>query len=191
MAVLLTGAACARTVPGTATLAPVVRQSDELPGYGAPKVEKPLDIDYFLANPCAALTDAQIVKYYGEGNVKSPKLDEATGPECRWYTPKQGPAGINIIYPDIHDLGLTALYDSKYMYAFLYELEPVDGYPVVAYGILDERAEGECALRIGTSDRATIDVTIRLGERKIGKLDPCEDGRAVAVDIIRNIKARN
>ncbi|WP_230863084.1 DUF3558 family protein [Amycolatopsis camponoti] len=75
-------------------------------------------------------------------------------------------------------------------YPFFEPLEPVDGYPLVAYdGVGDQRARGECTVAVGTSDTQTVDISVDQSEKNIGKNDPCEAARQVTAMVLGNAKA--
>ncbi|TWE13527.1 uncharacterized protein DUF3558 [Prauserella muralis] len=167
------------------------RGSDNLPSNGAPSIDDPLDISHFLRAPCDVITDAEKEALIGTEGTASPDLDTPVGPECVWSTGDSKRGRFAVIFPQVDARGLTSLYESRHRNALFEQLRPVDGYPVVAYGITDVRHEGKCTLRVGVSDRETIDITLYLGESKIGQLDPCQAARdQVATAMIRNIKAR-
>ncbi|PXY32776.1 hypothetical protein BAY60_06885 [Prauserella muralis] len=164
-------------------------EGDSLPANGAPQVDRPLDIATLLQQPCDVLTDAEIEEFFGERIAPTSDVNAPTGPDCHWQVPR-GPAGISVIFPQLDERGLSSLYANRDNLPLFEEMSPVDGYPVVAYST-DRRHDDECTLRIGTSDRETIDITLYLGESKIGQLDPCQAVRdQVATAMIRNIKAR-
>ncbi len=92
-----------------------------------------------------------------------------------------------MIFNKVNDRGLTGVYQAKYK--FFLPLEPVDGYPVVAYGLVDDRASrGGCQIAIGTSDKQTVDVGVTQSEENIGKKDPCEAARGVASYVLSNLR---
>lgn len=197
-AVLATAAivsACGGTEPGnpvpatskTATSAPT---GGSLPGYGAPKVEESLDISHFLATPCDVLTNAEITDFLGSKAETRPDVDGAGGPGCSWGTGQQH-ARIFVFFPRLDNQGLTSLYKNQDNGELFEKMTPAEGYPVVAYGVNDNRDEGECTVRVGTSDTETVDINLYLSDDKVGELDPCEAAHEVAVAVIGNIKARN
>lgn len=190
---------CSAEEPGTANpVAPVVGTStsapagkgNSLPSHDAPKVDNPLDTSYFRQQePCAAITDAEMTEFFGGGVTARPDLDGSAGPQCAWH--RAGPASIHVIFPTVDKSGLSGLYSNRDENAFFVELPPADGYPAIAFGMVDRRSEGDCTVEVGTSDTETIDVSIALSENKIGKIDPCEAAHEVASTVIGNIKERN
>ncbi|TWE13488.1 uncharacterized protein DUF3558 [Prauserella muralis] len=156
-----------------------------------PPVDRPLNIDDFLRSPCAALTKQQIDAFLGPSATAKPDPAASTGPDCRWGTDMRH-ARIYVIFPRVSERGLAAVYqnhDEKY--DFFREMPLAAGYPSVAYGVTDNRGEGECTVRVGVSDRDTVDITLYLSDNKVGQLDPCEAAHEVATAVVGNIKARN
>lgn len=195
--------ACTSSEPGEPSLAPTPSPKDGtsdttttqgsggLPAYGAPQVDNPLDISRFLRTPCDVITKAERDALVGAGAAASPDLDTPVGPECVWSTEDPSRGRFAVIFPQVDARGLTSLYENRERNALFEELQPIDGYPVVAYGVTDRRDEGQCTVRLGVSNRDTIDVTVYLGESKVGQLDPCQAAHdQVATAVIRNIKAR-
>ncbi|WP_162829925.1 DUF3558 domain-containing protein [Amycolatopsis palatopharyngis] len=175
--------------PGTSTSD---GNGDSLPRHGAPKVENPLDTSYFRQqDPCAAITDAEMTEFFGDGVTTKPRPDGAAGPACTWNAAGIGQASIGVIFPTVDQSGLSGIYSNRDEAAFFIELPPITGYPAVAYDLGDQRPEGRCNLDVGTSDTQTVNVSIALSEDKIGKIDPCEAVHEVASTVIANIKERN
>lgn len=161
------------------------------PGYGAPSVENPLDLGHFLQNPCDGLTDAQVTEFFGAGNKSHADADGTVGPECTWAKDRVVNGGIHLTFPTIGDGGISDVYRNRETYGLFSELEPADGYPVVAHGAVDKTGSGECAVSVGTSDQATFTVSLVLGQDRVGSIDPCTAAREVAVAVIENIETRN
>lgn len=187
-------AACSQPMRGTSS--PVSEQtttttSVELPAYGAPKVDHPLDVSYFRQAPCETLTEEQVAKFVGARFEARSLPDDHTGPRCIWSPVGNARPLMWAAYPSLSDRGLTTLYYNRDAYAFFEEGPPVGGYPSLVYDVVDRRPSGACAVRVGTSDRETLDVSVWLGERKVGVLDPCEATQEVAGAAVETIKARN
>ncbi|PXY32063.1 DUF3558 domain-containing protein [Prauserella muralis] len=183
-----TGTEPGEAVPGSPT--PSSSAGAGSPDNGAPKVERPLNVQPLLAAPCDTLTESQVETFLGSGASAKAAPEGITGPECSWTTDHQH-ARIYLTFPDLDDAGLTSLYRNRQKGEFFEEMPPAAGYPVVAYGITDNRGEGECTVRVGVSDRDTVDITLYLSDDKVGQLDPCEAAHEVATAVIGNIKARN
>ncbi|PXY32065.1 DUF3558 domain-containing protein [Prauserella muralis] len=164
---------------------------DQFPAYGAPPADPALDITHFLAHPCDAVTEQQKAAFVGSDAEATANVSGGTGPECVWGPPDQSRARFAVAFPRIDDRGLTTLYRNRATAAFFEEMPLAAGYPVVAYGVTDNRGEGECTVRVGVSDRDTVDITLYLSDNKVGQLDPCEAAHEVATAVVGNIKARN
>ncbi|WP_326945929.1 DUF3558 domain-containing protein [Amycolatopsis sp. NBC_01307] len=159
----------------------------ELPGSGIPRVESPIDISHFRDAPCDALTADQITRLLGAGVTPKPDLNSPAGPSCSIHPDEGTQASILIIFNNVDKRGLTSVYQADYR--FFMPLSPVDGFPVAAYGLADDRADhGRCQIAIGTSDQQTVDITVAQSEDNIGKKDPCEAAREVASDVLSNLR---
>ncbi|MCR6485358.1 DUF3558 domain-containing protein [Amycolatopsis sp. OK19-0408] len=158
-----------------------------LPGPGVPKVENPIDIGRFAQAPCDALTADQVTELLGPGVTPKTDLKAPAGPSCSANPPRVTQASVIVIFPHVSDRGLTGVYEAQYR--FFLPLASVDGYPVAAYGLADDRASrGRCQIAIGTSDTQTVDIGIGQSEENIGKKDPCEAARGVASYVLGNIR---
>jgi hypothetical protein len=162
----------------------------ELPGPGVPKVESPIDVTHFKQAPCDSLTADQITELLGTGVIPKTDLDSQAGPSCSVHPPQVTQAGVLIIFTAIDNRGLTSIYAAKdTKYPFFMPLTPVEGYPIVAYGLADDRAtHGRCQIAVGTSDEQTVDVGVTQSEENIGKKDPCEAARGVAASVLTNLR---
>ncbi|WP_158303028.1 MULTISPECIES: DUF3558 domain-containing protein [Prauserella] len=191
---LLPIAACSNPEPGEARPADsstsTPTETASTPDSAIPAIDQPLDISYLRAAPCEALTPEQVEEFFGEGNVATPDLEASAGPECAW---RKGTSvsGIHVALPDATNTGLRALYANRDAYEYFEELPPANGYPAVAYQLDDNRAGGDCTVRVGTSDETSVNVNVLLGEDKVGQVDPCEAAYEVTTAVIGNIKARN
>ncbi|GLY41339.1 hypothetical protein Amsp01_073620 [Amycolatopsis sp. NBRC 101858] len=161
----------------------------EVPGPGVPKVADPIDLARLEHAPCDSLTPAQVAGLLGSEVETKPEPDAYVGPVCNWEAP--GRAGVGIIFGKLDKRGLTRVYAEKgKAYAFVEPLEPVDGYPLAAYGPEDPKIKGEqCMVAVGTSDTQAIDISVDRSEKNIGKGDPCEAARQVTAMVLGNAKA--
>ncbi|WP_037295269.1 DUF3558 domain-containing protein [Saccharomonospora azurea] len=196
LAVTALVAGCSST-PGDA--APVVPStsldsrplSTALQAPTVPKVDVPLTLEPFLADPCVSLTDDQVIEYLGNPAETELGTENSSGPSCSWYSGMRSNAQISITYPRLTDEGLTAIYRNRDVHAFFDEAEPVNGYPAVSYGGVDNRDEGECLITVGTSDSDYVNIDVYLGDGSVGRVDPCDAAHEVATAVIDNIKATN
>ncbi|RSN35799.1 DUF3558 domain-containing protein [Amycolatopsis sp. WAC 01416] len=165
----------------------------QLPGPGVPKVDNPIDLTRIKQTPCNALTDTQVQEILGSAAETSDRPDDASGPSCRWSPPAASRPRVNVLFSKSADRGMTSVYEAKgNPYKLFDPLEPIDGYPVTAYGTEDERASrGRCSVALGTSDNETIDVVLEQSEANIGKKDPCDAAREAAIRVLTTIRGSN
>lgn len=162
----------------------------DVPGPGVPKVASPIDISRFKSAPCDSLTAQQVADLLGPGVTPKTDLDAPGGPSCSIHPPQVTQAGVLVIFTDLDNRGLTSVYAAKdTKYPFFMPLNPVDGYPIVAYGLADDRTtHGTCQIAIGTSDQQTVDIGVTQSEQNVGKKDPCEAARGVAASVLGNLR---
>ena len=195
---LLTLAACTSTNQGNPlhsgddpSQASPSSVADSVPGPGVPKVETPIDTTRFQQAPCNTLTEVQISDLLGPDVIPKPDLNGPGGPGCTWNVPKVSQAGVSVIFNKVNNGGLTTIYEKKgTKFPFFMPMDSIDGYPAVAYGLIDERStRGRCAIALGTSDRDIVDVSIAQSEENIGKKDPCAAAHDVAGMVLGNLRA--
>ncbi|WP_459717038.1 DUF3558 domain-containing protein [Actinophytocola sp. KF-1] len=162
---------------------------DALPYAGAPAVRDPLDTEQFQQDPCRALTTTQTDAL----NVGSPGLlrDGGLGMACEFRGRADRGALVEVASLDENPRGVSAIYraeeDGKL--AFFEPMDPVEGYPAVAYGVLDYRKDGECSVVIGTSDEIAFEIVLHLSSKNVGKKDPCDTAAMVAGKVLQTMKA--
>ncbi len=122
---------------------------------------------------------------------KEDPADEA-GPSCFWHPRAVTQAAVSVIYVTKNRRGLTAIYQQQgTTFPLFIPMEPIDGYPTVAYGQADLRtSNGKCAIAVGTSNQDIIDVSVALSEGNIGKKDPCAAAHEVTATVLNNLRAR-
>ncbi|MFI5583965.1 DUF3558 domain-containing protein [Amycolatopsis sp. NPDC051758] len=199
-ALLLAVVACSPTNPGnpstpstTTSAGSSTEATSAVPGPGVPKVEHPIDVARFKNAPCDALSEAQVAALLGaEASVKS-DLKAPAGPTCDWDSAGLSQAGVGVIFMSADQLGLTSVYEAKGKQYQLFEPQPpVNGFPIVAYGVNDERAtRGRCAVAMGVSDTQAVDIHIAQSEVNIGKKDPCAAAHDVAAQVLGNLLGAN
>ncbi|MFE5565074.1 DUF3558 domain-containing protein [Amycolatopsis japonica] len=159
------------------------------PGPEVPKVANPIDLARFRQAPCEALTSTQAQDLIGP-KVEATPRNESAGPACVWVTPSTSRPSVNVVIGNGPDGGTAAVYAAKGgAYKIVEPREPIEGYPVTAYGVIDRRAEGGCSVALGTSDDQTITVAAEQSERNIGKKDPCDAARQAAVSVLATLRA--
>ncbi|UOZ09536.1 DUF3558 domain-containing protein [Amycolatopsis sp. WQ 127309] len=192
---LLVLAACSSTKSGTAAPVGTAVQTPptsagSVPGPGVPSVDSPLDTARFKKAPCEVLTTDEVTTLLGSTAIPKEEPDAPGGPTCNWHPSGVTQASVGVIFNKVNDTGLTGIYEKKgTTYSFFEPQDPIDSYPVVAYGLKDERSSnGLCALAVGTSDHEMIDVSIAQSEANIGKKDPCAAARDVAHDVLEQLR---
>ncbi|MEU0790976.1 DUF3558 domain-containing protein [Amycolatopsis sp. NPDC005961] len=199
-ALLLALAACSTTNPGTPSPAGGTASTNtssetgsNVPGPGVPKVPSPIDITRFKQNPCNALNANQVAGLLGSGVSGKSDLQAPAGPSCAWDSPDVSQAGIAVIFTGADQLGLTSVYAAQgKQYQFFQPLTAIDGFPIVAYGVNDERTtRGRCAVALGVSDTQVVDIHVSQSEGNIGKKDPCEAAHDIASQMLGNLRGAN
>lgn len=174
------------TAPSTGT---TTAEADELPYAGAPSVNEPLDSEQFQQDPCRALTASQADAL----NLQFPgKLDDGSlGNTCEFRVRTDRLALVEIASLDKNPFGVSAVYQAEEdgKLEVFEPLEPIDGYPVVAYGALDRRDKGACSVVLGVSDEIAFEIALQQSHRNIGKKDPCETAAMVAGKVLQTMKA--
>ncbi|MFC4858166.1 DUF3558 domain-containing protein [Actinophytocola glycyrrhizae] len=162
---------------------------DQLPYAGAPAVADPLDTELFQRDPCQALASDQA----GTLELRYPGTlrDSSLGKACEFRVRADRLALVEIASLDRNPYGVSAIYQAEKdgKLAFFEPLEPIGGYPAVAYGALDERDAGACSVVIGTSDEIAFEVALQQSAGNVGKKDPCETGSMVAEMVLETMKA--
>ncbi|MGB3437576.1 MAG: DUF3558 domain-containing protein [Actinophytocola sp.] len=161
----------------------------ELPYAGAPEVEDPLDTGRFEQDPCLALTSDQAAEL--EVGWPGESREAPLGKACTWRSENDSRALVEVASQSNYPHGLSAVYkreeDGKW--AFFTVLKPVDGYPVVGYGQVDQRDTGGCRVEVGMSDEIAFDVVLQLSAGNVGKKEPCETAAVVAGMVVETMKA--
>lgn len=164
-------------------------ETDELPYAGASAVANPLDTASFEQDPCRALTSAQAdtLKVRFPGNLR----DSSLGKACEFRVRSDRLALVEVASLDKNPFGVSAIYQAEEDGKLeLFEpLDPIDGYPVVAYGALDRRDDGACSVVFGASDEIAFEIALQQSDRNIGKKDPCETAAMVAGLVVETMKA--
>lgn len=197
-ALLLAAAACSTTNPGTPSASspapgPMSESNSALPGPGVPEVPHPVDVARFKQEPCGALTDSQVAELLGPGVSGKPDLQAPAGPTCSWDATDVSQAGIGVIFMNADQLGLTSVYEAKdKQYQFFQPMESLDGFPIVAYGVSDERtSRGRCAVALGVSNIQAVDIHVAQSEKNVGKKDPCVAAHDIAAQVLSNLRGGN
>lgn len=180
------------TIPGSTSASPT---SAAAPAAGVPTVQSPLPAKVIDGSPCdTALTNADLTKLIGPPSQAKPS-DTPLGPSCAWDNASDNGAGITVFYQTKSDRGLSLAYKNvKPTATHWAELQPIQGYPAVAYrpaGDPDTTGTDHCQVVVGISDSLAYSAGITLSDNaKSRGIDPCTAGRDVADHILTNIKAR-
>jgi hypothetical protein len=156
-----------------------------------PGVANPIDTAQFQQKPCTTLTDAQIAELLGpEARPKQEDIGNF-GVGCSWHPSSVTQAAVSVMFATKNRRGLTAIYEQKgTTFPLFVPMDPIGGYPSVAYGQADLRSKGTCAVALGTSDQEIIDVSVSLSEGNVGKKDPCTAAHDVAATVLNNLRTR-
>ncbi|WP_424183523.1 DUF3558 domain-containing protein [Actinokineospora sp. G85] len=179
------------STPGGESISPSSEKSDEAPKPSrlAPEVKNPLDVSAFSAEPCRALSDAQVSELgLGPGVLKS---DEETGESCLWKNTESAVVDLNFLTTPG---GLDFVYQNRQTdpgyYKYFVEMPAIDGFPTVAASVADGRkSTGDCHLFLGTSEDSVISLSTAPSLTKIGQVEACEITTRVAGMILRTVKA--
>lgn len=193
LAVAATLVACGGDEPGQPQLAPTSQISGDTgeSEAGAPAVASPLPASLIKGDPCKALTAEQVKTLFSgvEPDV-GPARDTGAAMQCTWANLDRGSSvGIQLVYA--WENGLDTVYSKKAEAELFEELEPVQGYPVVAYGPTDDRQTGRCNLAVGIADDAAFEADVKVADAKAGEVDPCEDARKVADLAVTTMKGQS
>lgn len=178
---------CSST-PGTGTPSATVSSPASSPGsISAPKVQNPLTTSVISKHPCdTALTDSQLTQLVGEV-PSSRHTDNAAGPGCGWTKRSTG-AGIDVAWMTGLRNGLSDYYAKKETDAFQQPIM-IGGYPAVVYNPVVASPVGDCGVGVGIADNLAFDVHFIVGSDRYGKLNPCDAAKAIAGDVLDNLKA--
>lgn len=161
--------------------------SDELPSDGAPKVENPIDTVKYQQDPCLSLTSAQVQQLDLPGDGKP--IGMPLGKACDWADRRTG-GSIQIGFLDKDPRGLSSEYkaDNDGKLKLFLELPPIEGFPAVVRGIVDDREYGGCTVVVGASDEIAFEVITQLPHDNVDKEEPCEVSTYVAGVALQNVK---
>ena len=150
----------------------------------APAVPAALPTDQLIANPCSALSDAQLTKL----NMAAPgkRSQDSKGRTCTWNGATNDANSAYIIPLTPNKNGLSDTYDSRAQFAY-FEPTTIDGYPAVYANPTDMRSQGDCPVYVGVTDVVAVNVTVLLYQGP-HVTNPCEVTKAVATAMIEHLK---
>ncbi|WP_376774757.1 DUF3558 domain-containing protein [Amycolatopsis jiangsuensis] len=172
--------ACSGTTAGTATPGPSSAPAASSSGLPVPTVAQPLPASVVQGDPCKALTDAQVDGLFTNTPTRDHAADDTgVAHACSWHDVDRGSL-VTIQFVYAWKRGLTDVYATQAKGGFFKVLQPVQGYPVVAYGPSDDRSRGRCGVAVGIADNAAFEADATVAQSATGTGDPCEDARNVA-----------
>lgn len=185
--VLLAGCSSGSGTTGTPTTATSPTSASD--SGGAPKVQNPLDLKAFEADPCSAVTPAQ-AQAFGLPGVNGRNNSNELGPACVWLgssTPARMAPGIAFL-PD--GTNLSTILPNKDSTYEAFESQPaIQGYPTYIALVADSRKDGDCSLLVGASDVRAIAFTFQSDKGSPRFADPCAAITEFANLAITTIKA--
>ncbi|UOX87265.1 DUF3558 domain-containing protein [Amycolatopsis sp. FBCC-B4732] len=155
-----------------------------------PTVQSPLPATALDGSPCdTALTGSQLAHFLGQSTPAKPS-DTELGPMCQWSSASGSGAGITVTYQTQSEQGIGLAYENvKPKAARWQQLEPVQGFPAVAYtNTEDKRA---CVIVVGVTDKLAFSTALTLGDKSAAEGKDCFDvAPQVADTVLTNVKAR-
>lgn len=176
-----------KATPTSGTSSPASPSSGQQPGAAVPTISNPLPASVIQRDPCSVLTSTQIDGLFTGTPTQSPVQDTGAAKSCSWSDLDKGSlVGVQLVYA--WKDGLRTVYNTQSQGGFFKVLQPVQGYPVVAYGPHDERSQGRCSVAIGIADNAAFDIDVTLARSVVGQADPCQDANHVADLAVTTLK---
>jgi hypothetical protein len=173
--------------PASTTTAP---SSTASANSDVPTVPSPLPATALDGSPCdSALTSSQITHFLGQSTPAKPS-DTELGPMCQWSSASGSGAGITVAYQTESDQGIGLAYGNVKPKAARWQpLEPVQGFPAVAYtNTGDKRA---CVIVVGVTDKLAFSTGLTLGDKAASEGKDCFDAAPEVADtVLTNLKAR-
>lgn len=184
---LLTGCSTGGGTTGTPTTA--TTQTSASDSGGAPKVQNPLDVKAFEADPCSTVTAAQ-VQAFGLPGVTGRVNNTDLGAGCAWLgssTPARMAPAVAFLPEDTNIS--TILPNKDTTYEKFEQLPDIQGYPTYMALVSDQRSGGGCSVLTGVSDKKAILFTFQSDKGSPKYADPCAAATEFADLAITTIKA--
>ncbi|HEX8865294.1 MAG TPA: DUF3558 domain-containing protein [Lentzea sp.] len=156
---------------------------------GTPKIQNPLDLKTFEADPCKTVTPAQ-VEAFGLPGVSGKVNTTSPGPSCSWLgssTPAKMAPAVSI-FPEGTNLS-TILPNKDTTYEKFEQLPDIQGYPSYMALVSDQRSGGNCSVLTGVSDTKAILTSFQSDKGSPKYADPCAAATEFATLAITTIKA--
>ncbi|MEV6713835.1 DUF3558 domain-containing protein [Lentzea sp. NPDC051208] len=168
---LLAGCGDSGGTTGTPTTAGQPASSGN--GGGVPKIDNPLDVKAFEADPCSTVTAAQ-VQAFGMPGVSGRVNNTALGTACIWLgssTPAKMAPGVAFLPEGTNLSTIVPNKDATYV---AFEPQPaIQGYPTYIALVSEARDKGDCSLLVGVSDAKAITFTFQSDQGSPKFSDPC------------------
>ena len=151
----------------------------------------PLDTSKAQAAPCNIITDQQTAQL---GIVAQHELSDASlGPSCNWQdTAKIPPVLVfTVQFVTSNKSGLSSLYEQKDSLrkgGYFEPVNPIQGYPAVLYGQVEDRPDGACGIAVGVSDALDYSVSVNVNSGSSQKT-PCDVAQKIADMVMTNLRA--
>jgi hypothetical protein len=155
-------------------------------GAAPPKIANPLPSGTLDGDPCAALTSNQVIDLLGVSTTGK-ALDSGVAKTCHWANLDRG-SSLTVQFVYAWRDGLGHVYTKKNE-GFFQELEPIQGYPVVAYGQEDGRPTGRCSVAVGVADNAAFEADVTISRSNVGRGNACDSARRIGNDVVTTLKS--
>ncbi|WP_410637678.1 DUF3558 family protein [Amycolatopsis sp. lyj-346] len=155
-----------------------------------PAVPNPLPAQALEGSPCeSALTTSQVSHFLGQPTPAKPS-DTELGPMCQWSSASGSGAGITVAYQTKSERGIGLAYENVKPKAARWQpLEPVQGFPAVAYTNTDDNRA--CVIVVGVTDQLAFSTALTLGDKSAAEGKDCFDAAPDVADaVLTNLKAR-
>ncbi|WP_326567240.1 DUF3558 family protein [Amycolatopsis rhabdoformis] len=159
-----------------------------LPTDGAPTVQNPIqNTSAAETNPCSSASNSEVASL--NVTVSNTRTEDMSpGQSCVWVLNDSAgviSGGLNVG----NKLGLSSLYrqHSQGQLAVFTPLQPVDGYPAVAYNRITA-SQGTCQLAVGVRDDLTYTVIAQLRSGNPYLNNPCDLSSKLAGIAISHLK---
>ncbi|SEB40291.1 Protein of unknown function [Amycolatopsis tolypomycina] len=173
--------------PASTTTAP---SSTASANGDVPTVPSPLPATALDGNPCeSALDSSQITQFLGQ-STPAKASDTELGPMCQWSSASGSGAGITVAYQTKSDQGIGLAYQNVKPQAARWEpLDPIQGFPAVAYANVDDKRS--CVVVVGVTGKLAFSTALTLGDKSAAEGKDCFDAAPrVADTVLTNLKAR-
>lgn len=176
-------AGCASATPGTAEPATSGHSGDRHTpdtgnDYGAPRVARSLDTTKWQANPCTALTTAQLATLgVGQAGTLTP---DPSGGVCDWSPQLDVHYGLgfNTQFQPGEAKGLGN--DYEFARGTLRRLPDIEGQPAITQP--SQNTDGNCTIYIGATDDIDYVTTVIISAGLPHYDDPCSVAEQLATD---------